>query len=96
MPDIRAFTVAADTGVRTTSLAQELIEMFKKFETDAIAASQGQWTGLAQQAFDEAQQVWNMKAQNLSDAQSQVGYTMARNVNDLFDTDHAWSKSFQF
>lgn len=94
MANIGAYGTAIDTSGKATNLADDLETMFIKFITDAQAVAQGEWTGMAQQAFEEAQVLWRDQARGLSSALAQTSMAVGRNVGDLLDIDHQWSKSF--
>lgn len=92
---IGAHGTGIDTTGKAANLAVDLDNMFVQFIKDAEAAAGGEWTGMAKQAFHDAQIEWRQQAAGLSSALAQASAAAGRNIGELLETDHQWSKTFQ-
>jgi len=92
---IGAYGSGIDTTGKAAKLADDLNDMFTQFIKDAEAAAGGEWTGMARQAFIDAQHDWRIKAAALGSALGQTSAAAGRHIGGLLQTDYDQSKTFQ-
>jgi hypothetical protein len=93
--NIGANAMAADSSIRSVSLAQELENDFHAFKGKVLAVVDGAMEGQIREALEDAQHLWVQRAQGLTGAQAQLGQAMTRNMQGLLDADHAGGNSIR-
>jgi hypothetical protein len=90
MANIGANALAADSSIRSVSLAQELESDFHAFKNRVLAVVEGDMEGQIKEALGVAQQLWVQRAQGLTGGQAQLGQAMTKSMQGLLDVDHSY------
>jgi WXG100 family type VII secretion target len=89
VPQITVTTEAVQAaGQRIQSLSQEIEQLIAQLQQTAVSV-QGEWTGVANNAFETAMGEWRSAANNIQMAAAQIGQATQRAGVNYQDTETA-------